>query len=138
MSKQQPSSHRAPFRNPRSTVSHTEAEGDCVKIQSELKDNSKTSPHDGSKGIAGEDGMIRQVWCRARHDQDANFERLTVRDGVETRELLMKCGSQAQRTGYAIVASACHKRPPSGVAARGTSAPPTTRLSARDIIDGRS
>lgn len=106
-----------------------------MKIQSEVKDNSKTSQHRGSKGIAGEDGIIRQVRCRVRRDQDAIFERLRTRDGVETRELFARLGSKAQRTGYAIVAAACHKGPPSGVAKRVAFAPPTARPSARDIID---
>ena len=102
-----------------------------MNIQSEVKDNSKTSQHRGSKGIAGEVGVIRQVWCRVRRDQDAIFERLTLRDGVETRELFARRGSNAQRTGYVIG----HKGPPSSAAAEGASAPPTARPSARDIID---
>jgi hypothetical protein len=117
------------------SFSHSACKGDRVKSQSEVKDNSKTSQHGGSKGIANENGILRQVWCRVRRDQDAIFERLTMRDGVETRELFARLGSKAQRTGYVIVASACHKGPPSGVAKRVASAPPTARLSARDIID---
>lgn len=110
-------------------------EGNSVNIQSEVKDNSKTSQHRGSKGIAGEVGVIRQVWCRVRRDQDAIFERLTMRDGVETRELLARLGSKAQRAGYAIITSARQKGPPSSAAEEVASTPRTARPSAGETID---